>query len=201
MDQMLPSPGFPPLDSIPSVGTPLHHPEEDQQILPMTSPMHSRSQANSSAFGLTLPHQQSNTAASSQPLYSMPGFTPQHMLQPQTPVNQAESSPSNCQVSIIIMLLLLASAHVAGHQPRIQRDVGRFSRAFAGHAGSYGNVWALHSCPDDSTDASISRSRDCPAITVSCCRCSIDQRDIGLELGLSLPGISFRQSILAASWI
>ncbi|KAI4463655.1 tata-box binding protein [Holotrichia oblita] len=30
MDQMLPSPGF----SIPSIGTPLHQPEEDQQILP-----------------------------------------------------------------------------------------------------------------------------------------------------------------------
>lgn len=29
MDQMLPSPGF----SIPSIGTPLHHPEEDQQIV------------------------------------------------------------------------------------------------------------------------------------------------------------------------
>ncbi|CAG0884030.1 unnamed protein product [Cyprideis torosa] len=30
MDQMLPSPSF----NIPSIGTPLHHPEEDQQILP-----------------------------------------------------------------------------------------------------------------------------------------------------------------------
>ena len=30
MDQMLPSPGF----SIPSIGTPLHQPDEDQQILP-----------------------------------------------------------------------------------------------------------------------------------------------------------------------
>ena len=30
MDQILPSPGF----SIPSIGTPLHQPEEDQQILP-----------------------------------------------------------------------------------------------------------------------------------------------------------------------
>lgn len=29
MDQMLPSPGF----SIPSIGTPLHQPEEDQQIV------------------------------------------------------------------------------------------------------------------------------------------------------------------------
>jgi len=92
MDLPLPSPGF----SIPSIGTPLHQPEEDQQILPTASPMHSTSRqpTSSSAFGLTLPHQQqsSNTAASSQPLYSMPGFTPQHMLQPQTP--QALMSPA-----------------------------------------------------------------------------------------------------------
>jgi transcription initiation factor TFIID TATA-box-binding protein len=30
MEHMLPSPGF----SIPSIGTPLHQPDEDQQILP-----------------------------------------------------------------------------------------------------------------------------------------------------------------------
>ncbi len=87
MDQMLPSPGF----SIPSIGTPLHQPEEDQQILPAAaaSPMHSANR-QPGGFGLTLPHQQqqaSSTPSSSQPLYSMPGFTPQHMLQPQTPVN------------------------------------------------------------------------------------------------------------------
>ena len=91
MDLPLPSPGF----SIPSIGTPLHQPDEDQQILPTASPMHSTSRQpnSSSAFGLTLPHQQqsSNNAASSQPLYSMPGFTPQHMLQPQTPVNFLKS--------------------------------------------------------------------------------------------------------------
>ena len=86
MDQMLPSPGF----SIPSIGTPLHQPEEDQQLLPPSaSPLHSRQQPQPvNSFGLTLPHQQqqSSGAVSSQPLYSMPGFTPQHMLQPQTPV-------------------------------------------------------------------------------------------------------------------
>lgn len=84
MDQMLPSPGF----SIPSIGTPLHQPEEDQQILPHNSPLPSQRQPQqaSNGFGLALPHQQHNTSASSQPLYSMPGFTPQHMLQPQTPV-------------------------------------------------------------------------------------------------------------------
>ena len=82
MDQML-SPGF----SIPSIGTPLHQPEEDQQILPLNSPLPQRQQT-SSGFGLNLPHQQQNHApTSSQALYNMPGFTPQHMLQPQTPVN------------------------------------------------------------------------------------------------------------------
>lgn len=80
---MLPSPGF----SIPSIGTPLHQPEEDQQILPHNSPLPPQRQQVPNGFGLALPHQQlNNTASSSQPLYSMPGFTPQHMLQPQTPV-------------------------------------------------------------------------------------------------------------------
>lgn len=83
MDQMLPSPGF----SIPSIGTPLHQPEEDQQILPHNSPLPPQRQHQvSNGFGLALPHQQINTSSSSQPLYSMPGLTPQHMLQPQTPV-------------------------------------------------------------------------------------------------------------------
>lgn len=84
MDQMLPSPGF----SIPSIGTPLHQPEEDQQILP-DSPLPSQRQTQqaSNGFGLALPHQQNNSAGGSQPLYSMPGFTPQHMLQPQTPAS------------------------------------------------------------------------------------------------------------------
>lgn len=87
---MLPSPGD--FISIPSIGTPLHQPEEDQQILAPNSPIPPRQQV-SNGFGLTLPHQQqNNSAASSQPLYSMPGFTPQHMLQPQTP--QALMSPA-----------------------------------------------------------------------------------------------------------
>jgi len=70
------------------VGTPLHQPEEDQQILPHNSPLPRQGlQQAPNGFGLTLPHQQlNNTASSSQPLYSMPGFTPQHMMQPQTPV-------------------------------------------------------------------------------------------------------------------
>lgn len=79
---MLSSPGF----SIPSIGTPLHQPEEDQQILPHNSPIPTPRQQQQNGFGLALPHQQINNSSSSQNLYSLPGFTPQHMLQPQTPV-------------------------------------------------------------------------------------------------------------------
>ncbi|KAI9551356.1 TATA-box-binding protein isoform X3 [Daphnia magna] len=88
MDQMLSSPGF----SIPSIGTPLHQPEEDQQILPHNSPIPTPRQQQQNGFGLALPHQQINNSSSSQNLYSLPGFTPQHMLQPQTP--QALMSPA-----------------------------------------------------------------------------------------------------------
>ncbi|CAG0912370.1 unnamed protein product [Notodromas monacha] len=60
MDPMLPSPGF----SIPSIGTPLHQPEEDQQILPQAQRAQHTSHGDitpshhpfaASAFGL--PHQ------------------------------------------------------------------------------------------------------------------------------------------------
>lgn len=96
------SPGF----SIPSIGTPLHQPEEDQQILPHNSPLPSRQQNAATGFGLNLPHQQQTQApTSSQALYNMPGFTPQHMLQPQTPV-------------IIIYLVLISCC-----RPMIQSPV------------------------------------------------------------------------------
>lgn len=67
------SPGF----SIPSIGTPLHHPEEDQQFLMSNSPVPTTLQQQN-AF--VPPHQQISTA--SQNVYSLQGFTPQHMLQP-----------------------------------------------------------------------------------------------------------------------
>ena len=105
MDQML-SPGF----SIPSIGTPLHQPEEDQQILPHNSPLPSRQQNAATGFGMALPHQQQTQApTSSQALYNMPGFTPQHMLQPQTPVTKyfPNFTPS-CQ-SIVELLILQLS--------------------------------------------------------------------------------------------
>lgn len=98
MDQMLPSPGF----SIPSIGTPLHQPEEDQQIIP-----------NNSSYPQYVPHIPSSTITSGmtpnqisggsgmqnmglpslmqtpvKPIHSyQPSYaTPQSMIQPQTPV-------------------------------------------------------------------------------------------------------------------
>uniref|UniRef100_A0A1B6IES1 TATA-box-binding protein n=1 Tax=Homalodisca liturata TaxID=320908 RepID=A0A1B6IES1_9HEMI len=77
MDQMLPSPGF----SIPSIGTPLHQPEEDQQILPMAQ------QQQQMQMPPLLPIQQQNTQQRSMHTYapSMGFTTPQSLMQPQTP--------------------------------------------------------------------------------------------------------------------
>ena len=86
---MLPSPGF----SIPSIGTPLHQPEEDQQILPQAQQQQQQQQPQI---------QSSNSQSSSQMLQQMPSLvtpqksmhsyapafaTPQSMMQPQTPQN------------------------------------------------------------------------------------------------------------------
>lgn len=84
MDTMLPSPGF----SIPSVGTPLHQPEEDQQILlhaqqqQQQQPQHGlQNPPPLQPMGLNLPHKQHTYAPSAV------GFTtPQSLMQPQTPV-------------------------------------------------------------------------------------------------------------------
>lgn len=102
---MLPSPGF----SIPSVGTPLHQPEEDQQIIannPYYTPQHMGPQhsmmtgstntmgvggmnsgmGSSSGMGsMGLPPLMNTPTrlSSYQPSYA----TPQSMMQPQTPVN------------------------------------------------------------------------------------------------------------------
>ncbi|OXU23356.1 hypothetical protein TSAR_014987 [Trichomalopsis sarcophagae] len=92
MDQMLPSPGF----SIPSIGTPLHQPDEDQQILPnalqqqqesqqqqqyhMQSQMHSMNVLQNNM--MQTPQKTMHTYAMNQPF-----ATPQSMMQPQTPQN------------------------------------------------------------------------------------------------------------------
>lgn len=78
---MLPSPGF----SIPSLGTPLHQPEEDQQILPI-----SQQQQPLLQVPPLLPIQQNVMSASQKTMhtYASRGFTtPQSLMQPQTPVS------------------------------------------------------------------------------------------------------------------
>ncbi|KAL1139786.1 hypothetical protein AAG570_006763 [Ranatra chinensis] len=81
MDHMLPSPGF----SIPSIGTPVHQPEEDQQILPIAQ----QQQHQQLQMPPLLPIQSSMAA----PQKAMPSYspslnftTPQSMMHPQTPV-------------------------------------------------------------------------------------------------------------------
>lgn len=95
MDQMLPSPGF----SIPSIGTPLHQPEEDQQILPNALQQQQQQQQQSQQqyqlqqlHGMS-PNMQSGMLMIGTPQKTMhayataPSFaTPQSLMQPQTPV-------------------------------------------------------------------------------------------------------------------
>ncbi|KAF2901732.1 hypothetical protein ILUMI_04460 [Ignelater luminosus] len=97
MDQMLPSPGF----SIPSIGTPLHQPEEDQQILPNAlqqqqvpqvqvpplAPMGGLTPTLGLGMGMSMIPQTTKY---------IPGFaTPQSMMQPQTPQQTMSSSMVN----------------------------------------------------------------------------------------------------------
>lgn len=82
MDQMLPSPGF----SIPSLGTPLHQPEEDQQILPIAQ----QQQQQPLQMPPLLPIQPNVMSAPQKTMhtYAPSGFTtPQSLMQPQTPVS------------------------------------------------------------------------------------------------------------------
>lgn len=91
---MLPSPGF----SIPSIGTPLHQPEEDQQILPIVL---QQQQQQQQAQQYQLQQQSIHTPSTNiqsgmmmisqqRPMHyapSQPFATPQSLMQPQTPVN------------------------------------------------------------------------------------------------------------------
>ncbi|KAJ9577876.1 hypothetical protein L9F63_025262, partial [Diploptera punctata] len=81
MDQMLPSPGF----SIPSIGTPLHQPEEDQQILPHAQQQQQQQQPPQSSSLQQMPILA--TPQKSMHTYAPSGFTPQSLMQPQTPQN------------------------------------------------------------------------------------------------------------------
>ncbi|XP_047346865.1 TATA-box-binding protein [Vespa velutina] len=97
MDQMLPSPGF----SIPSIGTPLHQPEEDQQILPNALQQQQQQQQQQQPQQYQLqqlhsmsPNVQSGMLMITTPQKTMhtyaptPSFaTPQSLMQPQTPQN------------------------------------------------------------------------------------------------------------------
>lgn len=99
MDQMLPSPGF----SIPSIGTPLHQPEEDQQILPNAlqqqqqqqsqQPQQSQQQYQLQQLHAMSPNIQSGMLMIGTPQKTMHAYataptfaTPQSLMQPQTPV-------------------------------------------------------------------------------------------------------------------
>ncbi|KAL4113838.1 hypothetical protein QTP88_017405 [Uroleucon formosanum] len=88
MDQMLPSPGF----SIPSIGTPVHQPEEDQQIMQMP-PLQPQGLAMSTS---SLPSQQQSMNKIYQP-NNMGYATPHSMMHSQTPVHQ--SMPSLTSIS------------------------------------------------------------------------------------------------------
>ncbi|XP_059612539.1 uncharacterized protein LOC132259021 [Phlebotomus argentipes] len=97
MDQMLPSPGF----SIPSIGTPLHQPEEDQQILPNAYQQQQQMQPMASSLSTFGRHTASVSGIEAPPLLpaptkSMHSFTPsyvtpQSMMQPQTPQSMIAS--------------------------------------------------------------------------------------------------------------
>jgi len=77
MDQMLPSPGF----SIPSIGTPVHQPEEDQQIMQMPQ-LQPQSLTMSTS---SLPSQQQSMNKMYQ-TNNMGYATPHSMMHSQTPV-------------------------------------------------------------------------------------------------------------------
>ncbi|XP_078042631.1 TATA binding protein [Augochlora pura] len=97
MDQMLPSPGF----SIPSIGTPLHQPEEDQQILPnalqqqqQQQPQQQQQQYQLQQLHTMSPNMQSGMLMIGTPQKTMHAYataptfaTPQSLMQPQTPQN------------------------------------------------------------------------------------------------------------------
>ena len=90
MDNMLPSPGV----SIPSIGTPLHQPDDDMQILP--SAAHQQQQQQQI-------QQHHTTAAPPDTSSGFPGgFTPHSLMQPQTPVSHALLEEQlNCSVSTL----------------------------------------------------------------------------------------------------
>lgn len=87
---MLPSPGF----SIPSIGTPLHQPEEDQQILPHAQQQQQHQQPIQMPSLVPLSNQ-SIMQPNKTPTFMPSGFTtPQSLMQPQTPHQMVNSNQS-----------------------------------------------------------------------------------------------------------
>jgi transcription initiation factor TFIID TATA-box-binding protein len=82
MDQMLPSPGF----SIPSIGTPLHQPEEDQLILPMAQQQQQQQAQQPPPLMSTMPMQAASTTPQRLHTFANSFPPPQSLMQPQTPV-------------------------------------------------------------------------------------------------------------------
>lgn len=94
MDNMLPSPGF----SIPSIGTPLHQPEEDQQILPsavqqqqqQSTQQYQQMQQNLHTMNSGMGNNIMMLQAPQKTMHYAPAPTfapPQSLMQPQTPAS------------------------------------------------------------------------------------------------------------------
>lgn len=81
MDHMLPSPGF----SIPSIGTPLQHSQEEEMILPAAQQQ--QQQQSAQQHSQQQQQQQQGQQMGQQPQTFGSGFTPHTLMQPQTPVS------------------------------------------------------------------------------------------------------------------
>lgn len=105
MDQMLPSPGG---FSIPSIGTPVHQPEEDQQILPNALQQQQSQQYQLQQLHSMSPNMQGGMLMITTPQKTMHTYaptptqfaTPQSLMQPQTPQNMMSPIiPQNNQIA------------------------------------------------------------------------------------------------------
>jgi transcription initiation factor TFIID TATA-box-binding protein len=89
MDHPLPSPGF----SIPSIGTPLHQPEEDQQILPHAYQQQQTNMASMTPLSMT-PMSGQGFASMTQKHTYAPSFapqTPQSLMSSMMPMQEPRS--------------------------------------------------------------------------------------------------------------
>lgn len=97
MDQILPSPGF----SIPSIGTPLHQPEEDQQILPNALQQQQTTSQQNQPIPPLIPMSGVSPmlinigSSSSKSSYMSNYVAPHSLMQPATPQSVMSPAPSN----------------------------------------------------------------------------------------------------------